>query len=116
MVRQLSSIMLGSEKTTSTLINMRKRHETQIFILLLVVQFGLIPLLVLWETKTGIGMVLGIVGALALLLAIVRWPIVGLYAIAASVFLVEQEGLATPIFTDHLYVFYWPPQLEGFVE
>ncbi len=105
-----------TESTVSSLITARRRQERRLFIVLFITLFSFTPLFILGGTKTGFSMLLGGVVALALALSIVRWPILGLYALAASAFLFEQEALATPIFTDRLYVFYWPPQLEGFFE
>jgi hypothetical protein len=104
------------EHTVSDLLSARKRQETLLFIVLFITLLSFTPLFILGGTKIGFSVLLAIVGALALSLAIVRWPIIGLYAVATSAFLIEQEALATPIFTDHLYIFYWPPQLEGFFE
>lgn len=109
-------VILKEEQNVSGLLRARKRHETLLFSVLFITLLSFTPLFILSGTKTGFSMLLGIVAALVLALAIVRWPILGLYAVATSAFLVEQEALSTPIFTDHLYVFYWPPQLEGFFE
>jgi hypothetical protein len=48
--------------------------------------------------------------------AFLRWPVLGLYLVAACAFVIEQQPLPTPIGTDHFYIFYWPPQMEGFIE
>ena len=40
---------------------------------------------------------------------IIRWPIAGFYVVLGLATLVEQEPLSTPILTDRLPVFYWPP-------
>jgi O-Antigen ligase len=111
-----SPIISGVESTVSDLLAARKRHEMLLFIVLFITLFSFTPLFILLGTKTGFSVLLGGAVALALALAIVRWPIVGLYTLAAGAFLIEQEALTTPIFTDHLYVFYWPPQLQGFFE
>jgi hypothetical protein len=111
-----SLFLSEAEHSISDLLKARKRHETLLFVVLFITLLGFAPLFILGGTRVGFSLLLALVGILALALAIVRWPIVGLYAVAASAFLIEQEALATPIFTDHLYVFYWPPQFEGFFE
>ncbi len=111
-----SPIIFEAENTVSDLLATRRRHDRLLFIVLFVTLFSFTPLFMLLGVKTGFSLLLGGVAALALALAIVRWPIVGLYALAASAFLIEQEALTTPIFTDHLYVFFWPPQFQGFFE
>jgi hypothetical protein len=113
MSRQLPT---ETENVASSLITARKRYERLLFIVLFITIFSFTPLFIWGGTKTGFSMLIGVTLAIALALAIVRWPILGLYALAASAFLIEQEALSTPIFTDRLYVFYWPPQLEGFFE
>jgi|SRR5450755_448635 O-Antigen ligase len=105
-----------TENTISSLIKARRRHERHISIVLFITLFSFTPLFILLGTKTGFSILLASALILALTLAIVRWPIVGLYAVAGSAFLIEQEALSPSIFTDQLYVFYWPPQLEGFFE
>jgi O-Antigen ligase len=104
------------KNSVSALRSARKRQETLLFIVLFVVLISFVPLLILEGTKVGFGLIIGGVGVLALTIVIIRWPIVGLYALAASALLIEEEPLSTPIFTDHLYIFYWPTQLAGFFE
>jgi hypothetical protein len=104
------------EHTVPDLLAARKRHERSLFIVLFITLLSFTPLFLLGGTKIGFSILLAVAGLLVLALAIVRWPIIGLYTVATSAFLIEQEALPTPIFTDHLYVFYWPPQLEGFFE
>jgi hypothetical protein len=111
-----SLFLTEAEHTVSDLLTARKRHETSLFVVLFIALLGFAPLFILGGTRMGFSLLLALVGILALTLAIVRWPIVGLYLVATSAFLIEQEALPTPIFTDHLYVFHWPPQLEGFFE
>jgi hypothetical protein len=69
-----------------------------------------------WGVSAGIAVVLGVLVAPLLAVALIRWPILGLYLIAASAFMIELEPLETPIGTDRFYVFYWPPQMAGFAE
>ena len=111
-----SLFLTEAEHTVSDLLAARKQHEKSLFVVLFITLLGFAPLFLMLGTKIGFSLLLALVGILALTLAIVRWPIVGLYVVAACAFLIEQEALATPIFTDHLYVFYWPPQFEGFFE
>lgn len=59
-----------------------------------------------------------IIFAFLLLLAalLVRWPVLGFYIVTGCAVLIEQEALFTPIGTDHLNVYNWPPALEGLIE
>ena len=111
-----SLITSKTENTVSTILATRRRHDTLLFIVLFCTLFSLTPLFILWGASTGFSVLIGGLVALALAASIVRWPVTGLYLVAASAFLIEQEPLSTPIFTDHLYIFYWPPQLSGFFE
>jgi hypothetical protein len=66
--------------------------------------------------SAGFAVIIGVLLAPILAGVLVRWPVVGLYLIAACAFLIEQEPLATSIGTDKFYIFYWPPQMAGFIE
>jgi hypothetical protein len=115
MRRQLPMIS-ETRNTVSGLQAGRRKREMWLFIVLFITLLGFVPLFVLEGTNTSFGLPLAIVGIVVLALVIVRWPIIGLYTVAASALLLEQQPLSTPIFTDHLYVFFWPPQLAGFFE
>jgi O-antigen ligase/polysaccharide polymerase Wzy-like membrane protein len=54
--------------------------------------------------------------ALVVATCIVQRPIVGLYLLTAAVVLVEMHPLATPVLTDRLFVYSWPPDLAGRVD
>lgn len=115
----MSKQLLATSLTKSTiqeLVSARKRHDTFLFIILFVTLFSLTPLLTLWGATIGFSVIIGGLIALVLAASLLRWPVVGLYLVSASAFLVEQEPLATPIGTDRLYIFFWPPQLQGFIE
>ena len=104
------------ENTASTLLSARTRHDTILFIIFFLTLLGLTPLLALWGLSVGLATVIGLLVAPILAIVLIRWPILGLYLVAACAFAIEQEPLATPIGTDSLYVFYWPAQLAGFIE
>jgi len=95
---------------------MKKSSNMLFFSVIFVAALGITPLLILAGVNIGFSMLLGLIGALALAIAIVRWPVVGFFAIAGCVALIEQEPLPTPIFTDRFYIFYWPPRFTGLVE
>ncbi len=48
--------------------------------------------------------------------AIARWPLLGLYLLTACVVLIEAAPLETPVLTDRLFVYAWPPDLAGRVD
>src|SRR5690242_429735 len=94
----------------------RERYETLLFIVIACIAFGLAPLLVWGGVNMGLSLVLGIVVALGLTIVIVRWPLVGLYVVAGCILLIEDNPAPISMFTDTLYVFSWPPGLEGLFE
>src|SRR6266436_141163 len=100
----------------SVLLSMSKRNDVLLFIVIFVTVFSLTPLLVLGGVTVGFGLVLGIVVSLTIAALIVRWPLTGVYVVAVCAVLIEDAPLPTPILTDHLYIFYWPPGLEGLIE
>ena len=100
----------------SDLLSMSKRNDVLLFIVIFVTVFSLTPLLVLGGVTVGFGLVLGIVVSLTIAALIVRWPLTGVYVVAVCAVLIEDAPLPTPILTDHLYIFYWPPGLEGLIE
>ena len=108
----------GSKRlaTVPALIADARRTDLLLFLVIFVTVFSATPLLVLGGAAIGFKYVLG--GLLALIAAIlvVRWPLTGFYVIAGCVVLVEQEPLATPIFTDQLPIFFWPAKLMGIPE
>ena len=87
-----------------------------ILITISVVIFSLAPLLVLGGASIGSSVVLAFIIVPAIAAVIVRWPIVGFYVVSACTVLIEQAPLFTPIGTDRLNIFSWPPALEGLIE
>lgn len=94
----------------------RDRREILLFIVVACTAFSLAPLLVWSGVNMGLSLALGIVMALGLAIVIVRWPLVGLYVVAGCVLLIEDNPPPVSTFTDTLYVFSWPPSLEGLFE
>src|SRR5215469_1754025 len=98
------------------LLNISKRKDTLLFIVIFVIVFSLTPLLILAGLAVGFGLVLGMAVSLIIAALTVCWPLVGVYTALGCVVLIEEAPLPTPILTDHLYIFYWPPGFEGLVE
>ena len=104
----------------------RRRSDTVLYICIVGVAVGCTPLLVVGGLNS-LGLVSGIAAALVVAFLVINWPIAGFYVVAACAVLVEQDALVlqndagatvltTPIFTDQLDVFHWPPSLSGFIE
>src|SRR5579884_3255960 len=86
----VSASMLPS---LSAPLKARRRVERLLFICICIVALVLAPLLVLAGSVIGFSTLLALTAVLAALVLIVRWPIVGLYVIAACALLVEQDPL-----------------------
>ena len=109
-------ILPKTSMTVSDLLIMSKRNDVLLFIVIFAAVFSLTPLFVLGGLTVGFGLVLGIAASLASAALIVRWPLAGVYIAAGCAVLSEEAPLPTPILTDRLYIYYWPPSLEGLIE
>jgi hypothetical protein len=107
-MRAVSSF-LSSPDPTASLRELRERSDLRLFVSLLVT--GLLAVLVGAVAGATIGypIALVVLGLLVLAALLVRWPILGFYIVAASAVMVDQQAGV-------LYVFFWPPALEGFFE
>src|SRR2546430_2576307 len=102
--------------TASSLLTSQKRSDTLLFMVIFVTALAITPLLILAGAYIGFSFLIGLKAALAVATSIVRWPAFGFFVVAGCVVLVEQEPLSTPIFTDRLNIFYWPPRYTGLIE
>jgi hypothetical protein len=101
---------------TATLLAAEQRAERRMFLLMVGIVVLLAPLVV-WASATGgEKYVLSLVVVAIVLAVILRKPIVGLYLIMVCVTVVDQAALPTPILTDTLTIYYWPPGLTGLAE
>lgn len=98
------------------LLTPHKQNDLLLFIVIFVIVLSLTPLLVVAGVKVGFSLVLVGIGALLLAAIVVRWPASGFYVIVGCVLLIEQNPLQYPDGTDRLYIFYWPPNMAGFIE
>lgn len=105
------------EITTASLHKHVARRSASAYFFLFVATLLFTPLLILAGANQGFGQVLAALAALVAM-ALIPWkPIMGLYLMVICAVVIEQEPLpATPIGTDHLYIFYWPTKLQGLPE
>ncbi len=103
-------------QTISRLVRGERRNERWLYAVILAFTVGLAPLMAFAQMQLGFGVAIGIVIVAILAILMMRWPILGFYAVALCALVVEQEELAYNIFTDHLYVFFWPTRLQGLPE
>jgi O-Antigen ligase len=111
-----SSVTSRSTMTVSTLLAAHKRRDMLLFITIFIFALGLTPLLILAGATAGFNLVLTGLAVLTIATLIVWRPIIGLYLVVGLTVLIEEEPLPTPILTDRLNVYYWPPALEGLIE
>jgi len=92
-----------------SLRKLRERTDTRLFTALGVM--GLLAVLAgaLAGATVGYSIALVVIGLLVLAALLFRWPALGFYIVAGSAVMVDQQ-------TGALYVFSWPPALQGFIE
>lgn len=101
----------------SGLLATAKRRDILLFIMVFVVTFTITPLVVLTGAAFGYRVLVGAGAALVVAGMAVCWPTLGFFVVLICTVLIEQAPLATAhIFTDKLYVYYWPTGLEGLIE
>lgn len=112
------TIILSPDNATSNVALQaeQKRKDRKLFIAVCSIVVCLTPLVVLASINLGLSLLLGILAAMVIATMIARWPQTGFYVITGCVVFIDQAPLSVPVFTDHLYVYYWPPALEGLIE
>jgi hypothetical protein len=105
------------KKTSSSIRSQTSRRGAIAYVVIFLVTLALTPGAILAGANQGYAQILAAIAAIVAL-ALIPWrPIFGLYLIVACAVVIEQEPLpATPIGTDHLYIFYWPTKLQGLPE
>lgn len=110
----------GTSSVSSALLieleNARKRRDRLWFLAICGVLIFLTPVVVLGVLNIGVGLFVALPVLLVLLIVIARRPQVGFFVITACVVFIDQAPQLVPIFTDKLYVYFWPPGLEGLIE
>jgi O-Antigen ligase len=109
-------LVRGTHTNISALIADYKRSDLILFIVIFVITLGITLLSVLAGTQIGFTIVLAILAALIAAALVVLWPAVGFFVVVGCAVVVEEAPLLTPIFTDRLNVYYWPPNLAGLIE
>jgi O-antigen ligase len=111
------SAVFDKISTVPSLLTLRKRSELLLFMVMFVSTLATAPLLIVGGMTVGFGLTIGILLALVIAVLVVRWPVIGMMVIAGCAVLIEETPLKLAnIFTDHLYIYYWPPSLEGLIE
>jgi O-antigen ligase len=110
----------GASAVSSALLieleHARRRRERLWFLGICGVLVFLTPIVVLGVLNVGVWLFVALPVVLVLLIVIARWPQVGFFVMTACVVFIDQAPQLVPIFTDKLYVYFWPPALEGLIE
>lgn len=102
--------------SVSHVLEIRKRSETKLFLLVFLITLSLTPIIMVAGLSFSMTFVFGVVIALVVAALIVRWPVIGFFAVTACVVLIEQDALSSSDFTDRLYIFFWPTKFQGLPE
>ena len=113
---QISRRVDGTPLTVPRLMRDARSGERKLYLAAIALVVGLAPLMAFLQLQIGFALALGLLIAAILVVIMLVWPIAGVYVLAICAVVVEQEALTYPIITDHLYIFYWPANLEGLPE
>lgn len=90
--------------------------ERWLFLAAVALTVALAPIMAFLQLQIGFGLALGLLIASILVVIVFVWPVAGIYTMAICAVVVEEFNLPYPIITDHLYIFYWPVNLQGLPE
>lgn len=94
----------------------RKHRDRLWFVAICGVLVLLTPVVVLGVLDLGVGLFVALPVVLVVCIMVARRPQLGFFVITACVVFIDQAPQLIPIFTDKLYVYFWPPALEGLIE
>lgn len=108
-----SSVVPYIPQTVSAILASRERSDRLVFITIFTGVLCLMPILIIGSVAIGLGLVLAILAILIMAVIIMRWPIVGFFLLLGCTLLIEQSPLSVLGNAPLIYIFYWPPSLEG---
>src|SRR5258708_20039579 len=108
-----SPIIAKGWQTVPTFLLQRKRSDLRLFIVIFVSALCLVPLLTISGTIFGFSTVLGIVGLIVLVAIVIRWPLFGFFVGLGCTLLIDQDPLPLVYNFSNVYIFHWPPALQG---
>ena len=94
----------------------QKRTDRLLFIAICCTAVFVTPLVVLADINLGLSLLLSVAAVIGIAALVIRWPQAGFFVIAGCIVFIDQAPLLVPVITDRVYVYYWPPALEGLVE
>jgi hypothetical protein len=99
--------------TVAGLVQDRRRSELLLFVLLFLGMLGLVPGLVLAGLALGFSYLFALLVVLMLTALVLRWPMVGFFVALVAALAIDQSPTNVVGGSPTLYVFYWPPSLQG---
>lgn len=103
-------------RTVSRLTRDSRNVERWFFIAAALFAVVLTPAMIFLQLRSGFALTIGLLVAVVLAIIMIFWPVAGVYALAICAVVVEQAPLPNSIFTDRLYIFSWPTNLQGLPE
>ncbi len=100
-------------QTVSTLLKKRKRSDLYLFILLFTGTLCLVPGLVLAGNAIGSTYIFALLVVVIVTTLVIRWPVVGFFVILGATLGIDQSPVDVVGGSPSLYIFYWPPSLQG---
>lgn len=94
----------------------QKRKERLLLLVVSSIVVFFTPLVVLAAVNLGVSLILSITTVIVVGVIIARWPQAGFFVITGCVVFIDETPLSVPVFTDRLYVYYWPAALQGLIE
>jgi len=108
-----SPIIAKGWQTVPTFLLQRKRSDLRLFIAIFVSALCLVPLLTISGTIFGFSTVFAIVGLIVLVAIVIRWPLFGFFVGLGCTLLIDQDPLPLVYNFSNVYIFHWPPALQG---
>ncbi len=94
----------------------RARSERQLFATVCATGVVLALTSALLGAVIGFNVVLVVIGLVLLGALLLRWPILGFYIVGIAAVMIDQGPIGGSVNLGQIYVFYWPPSLEGLIE
>ncbi len=100
-------------QTVSTLLEKRKRSDLLLFIFLFIGTLCLVPGLVIVSNAIGTSYIFALLVVVIVITLVIRWPVVGFFVVLGATLAIDQSPVAVVGGSPSLYIFYWPPSLQG---
>jgi len=91
----------------------RRRSDLFLFAILFIGALCFTLLMVFSGAAIGFSLVLAIAAILIIAILVVRWPVVGFFVVLGCALVIDQSPLDLMGNGPIIYVFYWPPALQG---